>query len=150
MGSEGKDPRLASLGLRKGSRLRLIYDFGDWWVFDFKVVERREGAIPRLTEVIDSIGEVQQYPVFDECIDGYFYDYKSESDYQALNPAQRKLADALYDIDRLTLEGEELQAAEHIRIKEIQEYLPTAEQIRKQIEIAEEEYNLKLREKRGE
>ncbi|MBQ1532877.1 MAG: DUF1016 family protein [Solobacterium sp.] len=37
---------------------------------------------------------------------------------------------------------------DNVRIKEIQEHLPTAEQIRKQIEMAEEEYKLNLLEKR--
>ena len=39
---------------------------------------------------------------------------------------------------------------DNIKIKEIEEYLPTAEQIQQQIEIAEEEYKLKLQEQRGE
>lgn len=39
---------------------------------------------------------------------------------------------------------------DNVRIKEIQEYLPTAEQIQQQVEIAEEEYKMKLREKDGE
>lgn len=36
---------------------------------------------------------------------------------------------------------------DNVRIKEIQEYLPTAEQIQKQVEMAEEEYKLKLHER---
>ncbi len=36
---------------------------------------------------------------------------------------------------------------DNIRIKEIQEYLPTTEQIQQQIEIAEEEYKMKLQDK---
>ena len=39
---------------------------------------------------------------------------------------------------------------DNIKNKEIQEYLPTAEQIQQQIEIAEEEYKMKLQEKQGE
>ena len=39
---------------------------------------------------------------------------------------------------------------DNIKIKEIEEYLPTAEQIQQQIEIAEEEYKMKLQEKQGE
>jgi hypothetical protein len=39
---------------------------------------------------------------------------------------------------------------DNIKIKEIQEYLPTAEQIQQQIGIAEEEYKMKLKEKQGE
>ena len=39
---------------------------------------------------------------------------------------------------------------DNVRIKEIQEYLPTAEQIQQQVEIAEEEYKMKLRERDGE
>ena len=39
---------------------------------------------------------------------------------------------------------------DNIKIKEIQEYLPTAEQIQQQIEIAEEEYRMKLQEKKEE
>ena len=39
---------------------------------------------------------------------------------------------------------------DNVRIKEIQEHLPTAEQIQQQVEIAEEEYKMKLRERDGE
>ena len=39
---------------------------------------------------------------------------------------------------------------DNIKIKEIQEYLPTAEQIQQQIEIAEEEYKMKRGIKQGE
>lgn len=39
---------------------------------------------------------------------------------------------------------------DNVRIKEIQEYLPTAEQIQQQVEIAEEEYKMRLHEKKGE
>jgi hypothetical protein len=35
-----------------------------------------------------------------------------------------------------------------VKIQEIQEYLPTAEQIQQQIEIAEEEYRISLSEKK--
>ena len=34
---------------------------------------------------------------------------------------------------------------DNVKIKEIQEHLPTAEQIKKQIELAEEEYKMNLR-----
>ena len=36
---------------------------------------------------------------------------------------------------------------DNVKIQEIQEYLPTAEQIQQQIEIAEEEYKLNLQKK---
>ena len=39
---------------------------------------------------------------------------------------------------------------DNVKIKEIQDQLPTAEQIHQQIELAEEEYKLNLREKRDE
>ena len=39
---------------------------------------------------------------------------------------------------------------DNVRIKEIQEYLPTAEQIQQQVEMAEEEYKMRLHEKEGE
>ena len=34
---------------------------------------------------------------------------------------------------------------DNVKIKEIQDHLPTAEQIQKQIELAEEEYKMNLR-----
>jgi hypothetical protein len=37
---------------------------------------------------------------------------------------------------------------DNVKIQEIQEYLPTAEQIQQQIEIAEEEYRISLSEKK--
>ena len=39
---------------------------------------------------------------------------------------------------------------DNIRMKEIQEYLPTAKQIQQQIELAEEEYKRKLQGKQSE
>ena len=39
---------------------------------------------------------------------------------------------------------------DNVRIKEIEERLPSAEQIRLQIDIAEEEYRIKLQEKQGD
>ncbi len=39
---------------------------------------------------------------------------------------------------------------DNVRIKEIEERLPSAEQIRQQIDIAEEEYRIKLQEKQGD
>lgn len=39
---------------------------------------------------------------------------------------------------------------DNVRIKEIQEHLPTAQQIQQQIEIAEEEYKMSLQEKKDE
>ena len=37
---------------------------------------------------------------------------------------------------------------DNVKIQEIQEYLPTAEQIQQQIKIAEEEYRISLSEKK--
>ena len=39
---------------------------------------------------------------------------------------------------------------DNVKIKEIQEHLPTAEQIRQQIEIAEEEFRLNMQKKTNE
>ena len=39
---------------------------------------------------------------------------------------------------------------DNVKIKEIQERLPSAEQIRQQMDIAEEEYRLKLKGKQGD
>jgi hypothetical protein len=39
---------------------------------------------------------------------------------------------------------------DNVKIKEIEECLPTADQIRQQIDIAEEEYRLKLKGKQGD
>ena len=36
---------------------------------------------------------------------------------------------------------------DNVKIKEIQNHLPTAEQIKQQIELAEEEYKMNLRDK---
>ena len=66
MGSEGENPTLDELKLRKGSKFRLVYDFGDDWTFDIAVVERYEGTVKCGIELADSKGTVEQYPDFED------------------------------------------------------------------------------------
>ena len=76
--SKAAEETLRSIGIRKGSRLNLIYDFGDYWVFDIKVIDRREGSLEK-TKLISSHGYVSQYG--DNTIDDFDeYDEIDDSD----------------------------------------------------------------------
>ena len=69
--------KLYSTGIRKGSVFRLNYDYGDDWTFLITVEDAidEKGFIP--VKVIESSGEVEQYPGEDwddEYADDSFYD----------------------------------------------------------------------------
>ena len=108
MGAEGENPTFDELKLRKRSRLRLIYDFGDYWTFDIVVVERREGFVKRGVELVSSKGTVEQYPVFEDDVD--YEDY--EDDAGDLTPEQRKLADEIEVFESLLFNNDESGAAD--------------------------------------
>ena len=108
MGVEGENPTFDELKLRKRSRLRLIYDFGDYWTFDIVVVERREGFVKRGVELVSSKGTVEQYPVFEDDVD--YEDY--EDDAGDLTPEQRKLADDIEEFESLLFNNDESGAAD--------------------------------------
>ncbi|MCR4657164.1 MAG: plasmid pRiA4b ORF-3 family protein [Lachnospiraceae bacterium] len=110
MGSEGEDPRLDSLGLRRGSRFRLIYDFGDDWTFDIVVSGRREGSVERGTKVIASIGEVEQYPDFEDWEEDY--ENPDDPDYEALSPEAKEITDQLEEFELQLFNDDEAAAAD--------------------------------------
>ena len=57
---------LDKIGLQKGQKFTLHYDFGDDWMFPIRVMEIKQ--IPRKKKpcVIKSKGEIQQYPDYEE------------------------------------------------------------------------------------
>ncbi len=75
--SSGQDRcrvKLFSLNLKKGDKLRFIYDFGDNWDFEVRVLSVSD-APGAPASLIRSEGEVEQYPDYDE-----FEDEESEWD----------------------------------------------------------------------
>ena len=60
------DIALDKIGLQKGQKFTLHYDFGDDWMFPIRVMEIKQ--IPRKKKpcVIKSKGEIQQYPDYEE------------------------------------------------------------------------------------
>ena len=53
---------LGELELRKGQTFTYLFDYGDHWQFDIKVMEIREGTVER-PEVIKAVGDApEQYP----------------------------------------------------------------------------------------
>ena len=60
------DIALDKIGLQKGRKFTLHYDFGDDWMFPIRVMEIKQ--IPRKKKpcVIKSKGEIQQYPDYEE------------------------------------------------------------------------------------
>lgn len=61
--------KLYRAGLKTGQKFLFIYDFGDDWMFQMEVLSavNESGNIP--AEVLESVGEVEQYPVWDETED---------------------------------------------------------------------------------
>ena len=61
--------RLSSLELRKGQKFTYLFDFGDSWWFDIKVLEIREGTVkaPQVIKIVN--GAPQQYPDYEEDVD---------------------------------------------------------------------------------
>ena len=108
-GSEGKDASLDSLKLKKGSKFRLIYDFGDDWTFDIVVKEIHEGSTERGIRVISSTGEVEQYPDYEDWEGEYDGDGTS-----FLTPEQKLLADEIGEYQLLLFNDDESAAADRI------------------------------------
>ena len=146
MGAEGENPTFDELKLRKRSRLRLIYDFGDYWTFDIVVVERREGFVKRGVELVSSKGTVEQYPVFEDDVD--YEDY--EDDAGDLTPEQRKLADEIEEFESLLFNNDESGAADKMLeiwpgIKEYVHTIPIPEgQDKVTIEEADPSFEMEL------
>lgn len=60
------DTNLRNLDLYKGQKFTYLFDFGDRWYFDIKVLEIREGAVEE-PEIIKAVGDApEQYPCYEE------------------------------------------------------------------------------------
>ena len=58
--------RLEKLGLSKGDRFKFLFDFGDEWVFQCKVLQVLDETTPKPI-VVRSVGEApEQYPEYDD------------------------------------------------------------------------------------
>ena len=66
------DTALGDLHLHKGDRFSYLFDFGDEWWFDIRVVAVTEGSVPE-PELIKAVHDAPvQYPVYEEDeFDGY-------------------------------------------------------------------------------
>ena len=147
MGSEGDNPTLDELKLRKGSKMRLVYDFGDDWTFDIAVVERHEGFVKYGVKLADSKGTVEQYPDSEDWYedDGDYEDYEDE-----LTPEQRALADEIEEFESLVFKDDESAAADKMleiwpKIKEYVHTIPAPEgQEKVTIEEADPTFEMEL------
>lgn len=67
---EGDEPStditLDELGLSKGQKFSLHYDFGDDWMFTITVSKINEIPEKMESRIIKSKGNIQQYPDWDE------------------------------------------------------------------------------------
>lgn len=60
------DIGLGNLDLYRGQKFTYLFDFGDMWYFDIKVLEIREGTVEE-PEVIKAVGDApEQYPFYEE------------------------------------------------------------------------------------
>ena len=60
------ETRLKDLELRKGQKFTYLFDFGDMWWFDIKVLAIQEGSVekPMLIKAVNDAPE--QYPMYEE------------------------------------------------------------------------------------
>lgn len=60
------DIAIDKIGLVKGQYFSLHYDFGDDWMFTILVQKKETEARKSPPKLIKSVGEVEQYPAWDE------------------------------------------------------------------------------------
>jgi len=61
-----EETSLSSLELRKGKKFTYLFDFGDMWWFDIKVLEIKEGEV-KAPKVIKAVNDApEQYPLYEE------------------------------------------------------------------------------------
>lgn len=65
------DTTLGELELRKGEKFTYLFDYGDMWWFDIRVLDIQDGIIDE-PEVIKAVNDApEQYPVYEEDLDGW-------------------------------------------------------------------------------
>ena len=70
--------KLEKSGLEKGDKFKYLFDFGDEWVFQCKVLQVLDEATPKPV-VVRSVGEApEQYPQFDVDFDEFDDDWKED------------------------------------------------------------------------
>lgn len=72
-----RDTKLSSLGLKEKVIFRLVYDFGDEWMFNIRVKEIIDKPDSE-TVVVRRVGIVEQYPDYDEWNEEYDEDWGEE------------------------------------------------------------------------
>ena len=66
-GKTTRSMKLWKLGLEKGSRFKYIFDFGDEWRFQCRLLRIEETDTPAIAHVIRSVGDApEQYPRYEE------------------------------------------------------------------------------------
>lgn len=78
-GQPSTDTKLDKLGLQKGQRFILHYDFGDDWIFEIQVQDIHDEKTRVIAHVTEEKGSVEQYPDYDDWEDDDD-DYDEEPD----------------------------------------------------------------------
>ena len=76
-GKNAAKAKLSKLNLNVRNKFMFLYDFGDEWMFEITVKKIKESNIRTMTCVVESQGEISQYPDWDE-----IYDHEDESNYE--------------------------------------------------------------------
>ena len=63
--------KLSEFNLKKGSKFLYIFDFGDEWSFQIKVLREMDNSVDEPV-IIKSVGEINQYGDFDEDEEDFF------------------------------------------------------------------------------
>lgn len=108
---------LRALELCKGQKFTYLFDFGDMWWFDIKVLEIREGTVVA-PQVIKAVNEApQQYPDYEEM------DY-GEEDEEESDECKAEISDQVQISDILASIEDELIREEYAALMGVKNGLP--------------------------
>lgn len=66
-----EETALGELGLRKGKKFTYLFDYGDRWLFDIKVLNIEDGFVEEPEIIRAKNAAPEQYPVYEEDMDGW-------------------------------------------------------------------------------
>lgn len=89
--------KIEKLGLSKGDKFKYLFDFGDEWVFQCKVLQILDEATPKPV-VVRSVGEApEQYPEFDVDFDEFGDDWEEDEFVPLATRLKPDVLEKLYD-----------------------------------------------------
>lgn len=118
-----EETSLSGLELHKGQKFTYLFDFGDMWWFDIKVLEIRESTV-EAPQVIKAVNDApQQYPDYEE-MDYEEADYEEIDDEEELDEWKAEISDQVQISDILASIEDELIREEYAALVGVKDGLP--------------------------